>query len=131
MRERESTGRAAESKRGDLVHLVKPDSTVCQTGKASGITAKFCLFSECDLVPPNHGALQCVDISQCQVKGTDLSSFTARSSPEQGHFQSLTMITVTNSTVKYAEHLHGDLSKVLPRQHLLCAVGPGVWLRQR
>jgi len=81
--ETESTGCAAESKRGDLLHLVKPDCVVCEAGKALGTTAKFCLFPWCDLVPQHHAALQRVDILQCRVKGTDLSLLAARSSPEQ------------------------------------------------
>lgn len=76
-------------------------------------------------MPQNHAVLQCVDILQCQVKGTDLSSLTARSSPEQGHFQSSTMIAVTNSAVKYARHLHRDFSKVLLEELLLYAIAPG------
>lgn len=127
----ESTGCAAEFKCGDLLRLVKPDSVICQAGKTSGTTAKFCLFPWCDLVPQNHAALQRMDILRCQVKGTDLSLLSARSGPEQEHFQSSTMIAVTNSTVKRAEHLHGDFRKVLPKQHLLYTVAPGVWLRQQ
>lgn len=82
-------------------------------------------------MPRNHAALQRVDILRCRVKGTDLSLLAARSSPEQGHFQSSTMIAVTNSTVKCAEHLHGDFSKALPKQRSLYAVAFGVWLRRR
>lgn len=82
-------------------------------------------------MPQNHAALQRVDILRCRVKGTDLSPLAAKSDPEQGHLQSSTMSAVTNSTVKRAEHLHGDFSKVLPKQHSLYAVAPGVWLRRR
>lgn len=76
-------------------------------------------------------ALQRVDISRRRVKATDLSPPAARSGPEQGRFQPSTMIAVTNSTVKHAEHLHGDFRRVLPKQLWLYAVAPGVWLRQR
>lgn len=72
-----------------------------------------------------------MDVSRCPAKGTDLSPPAARSGPEQGRSRPSTMIAVTNSTVKHAEHLHGDFGKVLPKQLWLYAVAPGVWLRQR
>lgn len=111
--------------------LVKPDSVICQARRASGGRAKSCLFPECDLVSQNRRLMQRVDVSRCPAKGTDLSPPAARSGPEQGRSRPSTMIAVTNSTVKHAEHLHGDFGKVLPKQLWLYAVAPGVWLRQR
>lgn len=63
-------------------------------------------------------------------EGNRFVTAAAGSAPKQGHFRPSTVIAVTNSTVKHAEHLHRDFRRVLPKQLWLYAVAPGVWLRQ-